>query len=168
MNDPRHSLRYPIRQRRQRGYTLIEMLVALLIGLFLLGGLFTLEYGTRRTSSNQTALAQLQDNQRFAMSLLNDVIQAAGYFPNPTPYTAQATMPVAGAFVVSGLVRLASAGVAVGSFLLAVFLILVAIELRLIDGTLQGIGWKRLLAVGDGLDHLLGRKVLNYLARVHA
>lgn len=102
MNETRHSLLHPTGQCRQRGYTLVEILVALLIGLFLLGGLFTLEYGTRRTSSNQNALAQLQDNQRFAMSLLNDVIQAAGYFPNPTLYTAQATMPAGGVFATAG------------------------------------------------------------------
>jgi type IV pilus assembly protein PilW len=96
MNEQR-TLLCPTRRCRQRGYTLIEILVALLIGLFLLGGLFTLEWGTRRASANQTALAQLQDNQRFAMSLLNDVIQAAGYYPNPTLYTALAALPAAGA-----------------------------------------------------------------------
>jgi type IV pilus assembly protein PilW len=36
--------------------------------------------GTRRTGSNQMLLAQLQDEQRLAMSLLSDVIQRAGYF----------------------------------------------------------------------------------------
>src|SRR2546430_8355860 len=32
---------------------------------------------------NQQALAQLQDQQRFAMTVLTDVIQAGGYFPDP-------------------------------------------------------------------------------------
>src|SRR5580658_5660945 len=69
---------------RQRGFTLIEILVALLVGLFLVGGLLAIVQRTRMTTSNQTALAQLQDNQRFAMALLSDVIQTAGYFPIPT------------------------------------------------------------------------------------
>jgi len=74
---------------RQRGYTLIEILIALLIAIFLLAGLFTILQNTRRSSSNQTGLTQLQDEQRMAMSLLNDVIQSAGYFDTNTYATAQ-------------------------------------------------------------------------------
>jgi type IV pilus assembly protein PilW len=65
---------------RQRGFSLIEIMVALLIALFLLGGLGSMVGTTRRTSTNQNSLAQLQDQQRLAMSMLNDVIQTAGYF----------------------------------------------------------------------------------------
>lgn len=73
---------------RQDGYTLIEIMIALVVALFLLGGLGTLVAGTRRTGSNQTALAQLQDEQRLAMSILTDVIQNAGTFDSATYYTA--------------------------------------------------------------------------------
>ena len=83
----------------QRGYTLIELLVALLIALFLLEGLVTLEQSMRRTYGAQTQLAQLQDNERFALSVLGEVIQEAGYFPDPTANTALTALPAAGAFV---------------------------------------------------------------------
>src|SRR5258708_10660938 len=73
--------------RHQRGYTLIEIMIALLVALFLLAGLGTLVAGTRRTGSNQMSLAQLQDEQRLAMSMLNDVIQNTGYFDSNTYYT---------------------------------------------------------------------------------
>ncbi len=79
--------------RLQRGYTLIEILVALLISLFFLVGLFTLEQTTSRTNRNQTALVQLQDEQRLAMMLLNDVISSAGYYPNPATNTATNAFP---------------------------------------------------------------------------
>ena len=72
--------RVPSVSDQQRGYALIELMIALLLGLFLLGGLVTLVGGTRQSSSNQNSLAQLQDEQRLAMSMLNDVIQTAGYF----------------------------------------------------------------------------------------
>jgi type IV pilus assembly protein PilW len=75
----RHRISRPAPPRHQ-GYTLMELLVAMFIGIFLLVGLFTILQNTRRSSSNQTALAQLQDQQRMAMSLLTDVIQNAGYF----------------------------------------------------------------------------------------
>jgi type IV pilus assembly protein PilW len=79
--------------RRQRGYTLVEIMIALVIALFLLGGLGTLVAGTRRTGTNQMSLAQLQDEQRLAMSILTDVIQSAGTFDTNTYYTPQDAWP---------------------------------------------------------------------------
>jgi type IV pilus assembly protein PilW len=73
--------------RHQHGFTLIELMVALAIAVFLLGGLFSIVQNLRKTYVNQQALAQLQDQQRFAMTVITDVIQAAGYFPNAVSYT---------------------------------------------------------------------------------
>jgi len=81
--------------RRQRGYTMIEITVALFIGLFLLAGLFTILQNTRRTSTTQTGLTKLQDEERMAMSLLNDVIQNAGYFDANKYQTALTAWPAA-------------------------------------------------------------------------
>ena len=81
----------------QNGFTMVEMLVALLIGLFLLGGLLTLVQDNKRTFMAQGDLSQLQDNERLAMTMMTDVIQATGYFPNPTINTAASAMPAAGA-----------------------------------------------------------------------
>jgi type IV pilus assembly protein PilW len=67
----------------QRGFSLIELMIAVLIALFLLGGLVTLVMGTRRSGATQTALSQLQDNQRIAMTMITNVVQKAGYFPDP-------------------------------------------------------------------------------------
>ncbi|MDB6089136.1 MAG: putative type 4 fimbrial biosis transrane protein pilW [Gammaproteobacteria bacterium] len=77
----------------QSGFTLIEMSIAMAIALFLLAGLFTIVEGTRRTYGNQNLLAQLQDNERLAMTLVTDVVQAAGYFPDPTANTAVGSLP---------------------------------------------------------------------------
>jgi type IV pilus assembly protein PilW len=88
--------------QRQRGYTMIEITVALFIGLFLLAGLFTILQNTRRTSTTQTGLTQLQDEQRMAMSMLNDVIQNAGYFDANTYQTALTAWPATVAVAASG------------------------------------------------------------------
>jgi type IV pilus assembly protein PilW len=101
--------------RHSAGYTLVEILVALFIGVFLLAGLFTILQNTRRSSSNQTALAQLQDEQRMAMSMLNDVIQNAGYF-DPNTITAAAAMPaVAATGLATGNALAASQGLSGGA-----------------------------------------------------
>jgi type IV pilus assembly protein PilW len=79
----------------QRGFTLIELLVALLIALFLLAGLVTLEQSMFRTFRAQGGLAELQDEERFALIMMGGVIQEAGYFPDPTTNTVTLALPVA-------------------------------------------------------------------------
>jgi type IV pilus assembly protein PilW len=78
MYSPRHF------KHRQSGLTLIEMAIAMTIALFLLGGVMTIVSGTRATLATQTQLAQLQDNERLSMTLVTDVVQSAGYYPDPT------------------------------------------------------------------------------------
>jgi len=78
----------------QRGLTLVEMMIAILIGLFLTGGMLTLVQAMKRTSTNQSGLSQLQDNERMAMTLITDVIKSTGYYPNPVIYTQAASFPV--------------------------------------------------------------------------
>jgi len=61
-----------------RGLTLVELLIALLLGLFLVGGLIALLQTMKRAATVQTGMSQLVDNERFALDLLTDVIQTAG------------------------------------------------------------------------------------------
>lgn len=75
------------RRAAHRGFTLIEILVALLIGLFLLGALMAIVQSNRHAFFDQNQLGQLHDSERMAMSLMSDVIQSAGYFPDPTTNT---------------------------------------------------------------------------------
>ena len=77
----------------QRGYSLIELSVAMVIALFLLAGLVTLVMGTRKTSNTQSQLSQLQDNERIAMTILANVIQQAGYYPDPVHNTSSSSLP---------------------------------------------------------------------------
>ena len=75
------------------------------VALFLLGGLLTVLQNMRRAQTTQTGLSQLQDNQRIAMTLLNNVLQSAGYFPDPTVNTQASALPagaVAGITFIAG------------------------------------------------------------------
>jgi type IV pilus assembly protein PilW len=87
----------------QRGFTLLELLIAVLIAMFLIGGLLTLVGAMKISFANQSGLSQLQDSERMAMTLITDVIQSAGYFPNPLVNTAASSFPiVAGSFTSVG------------------------------------------------------------------
>jgi type IV pilus assembly protein PilW len=90
-----HSL--SARSARQHGFTLVELMVTVAIALFLLGGLVTIMQNVRAANLNQTALAQLQDEQRFAMTVITDAVQSGGYFADPTSDTA-ASLPATGPF----------------------------------------------------------------------
>ena len=82
----------PVR-RLQRGFTLVELMIAILVGLFLTGGLVMMLQSNRRSFTNQNQLSQLQDSERMAMNIITDMVQIAGYFPDPTTNTALSTMP---------------------------------------------------------------------------
>ena len=82
--------------RAQRGFTLVELLVTVAIALFLIGGLLTVLQNTRSAYNNQQLLSQLQDEQRFAMTVLADVIQSGGYFPDATQWQPATSLPLGG------------------------------------------------------------------------
>jgi type IV pilus assembly protein PilW len=96
------TARHPKRPVRQQGFTLVELMVGLLIGLFLMGGLLIVVQDNKRTFSSQNGLARLQDDERLAMTLLTDVIQQTGYYPSPTLNTAASMFPVTGAYAKAG------------------------------------------------------------------
>lgn len=64
----------------QSGMTLIEIMIALLIGAFLLGGVLQIFVGSKQTNRMQEGLSRLQENGRFAMDFLAKDIRMAGYW----------------------------------------------------------------------------------------
>ncbi|MCC7220470.1 MAG: PilW family protein [Candidatus Contendobacter sp.] len=64
---------------RQRGLTLIEIMVALLIGVFLLAGVIQIFIVNKQTYRVQENLSRMQENGRFAIDYLNHYIRLAGY-----------------------------------------------------------------------------------------
>lgn len=85
-------------RRAQTGFTLVELMVTVAIALFLLGGLLTIVQNVRKTQTNQQLLAMLQDQQRFAMTVLGDVVQSGGYYPDPLNETPGQALPAQGGF----------------------------------------------------------------------
>ncbi len=86
----------------QRGFTLVELMIAMLMALFLIGGLVTLVQAMKSTTLSQNGLSQLQESERMAMTLMADVIQSAGYFPNPLANTAASSFPISAPFTATG------------------------------------------------------------------
>jgi type IV pilus assembly protein PilW len=90
----RPGARSRVSARFARGFTFVEIMIAMLIGLFLIGGMLTLVQAMRRTFTSQSGLSVLQDNERMAMQLITDVVQSSGYYTSPLTNTASASFPV--------------------------------------------------------------------------
>jgi type IV pilus assembly protein PilW len=100
----------------QHGFTLLEILIAMFIGLFLLGGLLTIVQTNRAVFGNQNQLALLHDSERMAMTLIADVVQSAGYFPDPHNNTS-ALLTATGSFAVGQSIFGTVTGTAAGDTL---------------------------------------------------
>ena len=69
---------------RQRGFSMVEILVALLLSLILTTGIIQLFIGSKQTYRFHDALSRLQENGRFAIESMAADIRMAGYPNNPS------------------------------------------------------------------------------------
>lgn len=67
--------------KKSGGFTLIELMIAMLIGVFLLGGIIQIFQGTQQSSRVNENASRMQENGRFAMDILSREIRMAGYIP---------------------------------------------------------------------------------------
>ena len=84
-----------IRRSRQFGFSIIELMVALTIALFIVGAVLLMYLNMKSTFTTQDSLAQLQDSERLSLTMLTTTIQSAGYFVNPLTSTAITALPAA-------------------------------------------------------------------------
>lgn len=78
-----NTLRPTPRRARQAGFTLVEMMVAVTIGLVVMFGVTATFVNLKNTFKSQDKLGQLQDNERLALTFLTNSINEAGYYPDP-------------------------------------------------------------------------------------
>lgn len=67
------------RARCQNGFTLVELMVALVLGLILTGGVINIYISTKQTYRVQDNQSRLQENGRFALQYLTKDLRMAGY-----------------------------------------------------------------------------------------
>lgn len=73
-------MRYACNESTQKGLTLIEIMIALLIGVFLLGGVINIFINSQQTYRMQEGLSRLQENGRFAMDFITRDVRMSGYW----------------------------------------------------------------------------------------
>ncbi|MBT3066089.1 PilW family protein [Rhodoferax sp. U11-2br] len=68
-------------RRRQRGLTLIELMVSLVLGLILVGGVLSIFVSTTQTARVNDNLMRIQENARMAFDLMARDLREAGHNP---------------------------------------------------------------------------------------
>lgn len=76
-----------MRSHKQSGFSLIELMIAMVLGLVLVGALINTFISSNRTYRVQEGLAQSQESARFALEILGQELRMAGYdLPRGQPY----------------------------------------------------------------------------------
>lgn len=73
------SKRYQYSGRNERGLTLVELMVALAIGLFLVGAVSALYVNTKNGFDYSNEIARMQETGRFALEAIARDVRMAGY-----------------------------------------------------------------------------------------
>jgi type IV pilus assembly protein PilW len=66
--------------KQQQGFNLVELLLALFVGLSLLLGVLSVFVGMRTTTKETSSYGQIQENGRFAISLITDDLLRQGFW----------------------------------------------------------------------------------------
>jgi type IV pilus assembly protein PilW len=77
----------PVALRHARGFTLIELMVAVTIGLLLTVAIAQLFIGSRRSYATSDDLSRMQENMRYAHDVLSRTIRMSGYMSAPTRFS---------------------------------------------------------------------------------
>lgn len=65
--------------RVERGFSIVELMIALLLGVILLGGVIQVFLSSRQTYSANEAMSRMQENGRFALEFIARSARLAGY-----------------------------------------------------------------------------------------
>ena len=63
----------------QHGLSLIELMIAMVLGLLLMSGVISIFLSAKQGYVNQDATSQLQENARFALEMMTREIRMVGY-----------------------------------------------------------------------------------------
>ena len=66
-------------KNKHLGLSLIELMISMTIGIFLVAGIMSMYFGSRVSDKTRTELSDIDANARIALRALKDTIQHAGY-----------------------------------------------------------------------------------------
>jgi type IV pilus assembly protein PilW len=82
-----------------RGYSIVELMVSITVGLILLAGLVTLFAGNSRERGEIERVNEQTENGRYALQMIGDDLRGAGYLATLNPGTVAGPNPQLAAFI---------------------------------------------------------------------
>ena len=111
-----------MRNASQRGFSLVELMIALLLGLILIMGVMQIFLASKQTYSVQQSVATMQEDARFVLSRISSELRQVGMFGcldiDRLPLSIRNQIPPAFANPVSfqnGVLTIITADIAVGN-----------------------------------------------------
>jgi type IV pilus assembly protein PilW len=74
--------------KKQKGFSIIELMIALLLGLFLVSGVMAMYISSKQTYQMTDNLSRIQESLRYSLEFIARDIRMAGYLPCRFPPTA--------------------------------------------------------------------------------
>ncbi len=90
-------------QARQQGVTIVELMVALVLGIILTGGVVQIYLSTKNTHDITAGLSRMQESTRYSLDMMARDIRMAGYIPCGRPQTNATLVNSAGNYWWSGI-----------------------------------------------------------------
>jgi type IV pilus assembly protein PilW len=115
----RKTMNLSVHLRNQKGLTLVELMIALSVGLLLFAGVLTVFVGMRTTTVETSSYGELQENGRFAVSVLTEDILRQGFwgdFSNSNLRGIPVTVPAIANDCIGGGINNASLPQGLGNF----------------------------------------------------
>jgi len=69
----------------QRGFSLVELMVAIVLGLILIAGVLQVFLGNRQAQTSEQSIARVQESGRLALGFLEDDLRATGFYGAGNP-----------------------------------------------------------------------------------
>ncbi len=81
MSSPPNTSR--IAMRRQSGFSLVELMISVTLGLIVLAGVTSVFMGSRQSFRSQESIGHIQESGRFLNYVMYPTLRLAGYLPDP-------------------------------------------------------------------------------------
>jgi type IV pilus assembly protein PilW len=72
-------------RQKERGFSLVELLVAMVLGLILIAGVTQVFIGNRQTQTVEQSLARVQESGRLALRFIEEDMRLAGFYGGGRP-----------------------------------------------------------------------------------